>query len=158
MSRSALGGGNAYTHVCNEAASYQPKPKPKSTHENWQKVTDVSGRGFHKEEVNPWKKQEPKRYQEISKVPPNLDTNNRYFKDNQQIYNKYANETGKQYGPAAGQPSPERKGIEPTMPRKKHESSPTKASPSKRANAYTPKLYCNRQKLLDIMNKSRTGF
>eukprot|EP00347_Sterkiella_histriomuscorum_P010243 403377042 len=73
----------AYNHICDNAASYEVKKRPVKK-EQWQSVTDMSGRGFH-----PNQSTLTKGFVNSSRVAVNLDQNNRFFTDNLKIYETY---------------------------------------------------------------------
>ncbi|CDW81784.1 UNKNOWN [Stylonychia lemnae] len=73
----------AYNHICDHPATYQVKKRPLKK-EQWQSVTDMSGRGFTANQSSLGGK---KHVRNQSKI--NLDQDNRFFDDNKRIYETY---------------------------------------------------------------------
>ena len=71
--------------MCDNSASYQPKPKAQAVKYPWASVSDVSGRGF-KPDSSDFGQQRKKRNQGTGH---NLDEGNRFFTDNKSIYDNY---------------------------------------------------------------------
>lgn len=69
----------AFTHTCDHAASYEPK-KIKMSNPAWTSISDMSGRGFVRDDSTLTKGM--KRPRETIRQSADLDQNNRFFKDN----------------------------------------------------------------------------
>lgn len=72
----------AYTHICDHAASYAAK-KRKTNNPAWASITDMSGRGFVKDESTLTKGMI--RPRETIRISKDLDHGNRFFDDNRKI-------------------------------------------------------------------------
>ena len=88
----------AFTHRCDNAATYVPKQKPKPT-QQWQKVTDTTGRGFGEAQkkvpgdVSNFKTKQhmpnPSMNDICTQAHNSLDTGNRFFVDNKKALDKF---------------------------------------------------------------------